>query len=100
MRALFASFLLVVAIGGCNSKAESQPPAGPVAEDYRVVFPHDSKQLSSIASVAVEPEAGRGVLVPGRVTWDETRTSRVFSPVAGRIVGLKVQPSDAVCTKS
>lgn len=96
MRALFASLLLALAVGGCSSKAEPQPPAGPVAEGDRVVFPHDSKQLASIASVAVEPEAGRAVLVPGRVTWDETRTSRVFSPVAGRVMGLKVQPGDAV----
>jgi cobalt-zinc-cadmium efflux system membrane fusion protein len=96
MRTPFLYCLLALVIGGCNSKAEPQPAAEAVAEGDRVIFPHDSKQLASVASVAVEPEAGRAVLVPGRVTWDETRTSRVFSPVAGRVMGLKVKPGDAV----
>lgn len=96
MKALFACLLLVIAIGGCSSKAEPQPPAQPVAEGDKVVFPRDSKQLSALASVATEPETGRAVIVPGRLAWNETRTSRVFSPVAGRVVALKVQPGDAV----
>jgi len=99
MRTILTCFLfafLAFAVGGCHSKAEPRQPAQPVAEGDRIVFPRDSKQLSALASVAAEPEAGREVIVPGRVAWDETRTSRVFSPVAGRVVALKVRPGDVV----
>ena len=96
MRTILTCFLLAFAVGGCNSKAEPRQPAQPVAEGERIVFPRDSKQLSALASVAAEPEAGRVVIVPGRVAWDETRTSRVFSPVAGRVVALKVRAGDVV----
>jgi cobalt-zinc-cadmium efflux system membrane fusion protein len=88
--------LLAVAISGCNSTAEPQPPAEPVAEGDRIVFPRDSKQLTALGSVVAEPEVGSLVTVPGRLVWDETRTSRVFSPVAGRVVALKVRPGDIV----
>jgi membrane fusion protein, heavy metal efflux system len=96
MRTILACFVLAFAVSGCNSTAEPQPSPQPVAEGDRIVFPRDSKQLSALTSVAAEPEAGRAVTVPGRVVWDETRTSRVFSPVAGRVVALKVRPGDMV----
>ena len=96
MRTMLACFALAFSIGGCNSTAEPQSPAQPVAEGDRIVFPLDSKQLSALKSVAAEPEAGRTVTVPGHIAWDETRTSRVFSPVAGRVVALKVKPGDTV----
>lgn len=96
MKTLLAFLLLAIAIGGCNSIAEPPAPAQAQVDGERIVFRRDSKQLSAIASVAVEPEAGRVVTVPGRLVWDETRTSRVFSPVAGRIVALKVRRGDTV----
>lgn len=96
MRTLLACLFLAIVIGGCHSTAEPQLPAQPVAEGDQIVFPGDSKQLSALASVVAEPEAGRVVTVPGRLVWDETRTSRVFSPFAGRVVALKVRPGDAV----
>ena len=96
MKSLLASFLLVIAMCGCNSKAEPQQPAQPVAEGDHIIFPQDSKQLAALISVAAEPEAGQSVIVPGRIAWDETRTSRVFSSVAGRVVALKVHPGEAV----
>ena len=96
MKTILACFVLAFAISGCNSTAEPQPSPRPVAEGDRIVFPRDSKQLSALTSVSAEPEAGRAVTVPGRVVWDETRTSRVFSPVAGRVVALKVRPGDKV----
>jgi cobalt-zinc-cadmium efflux system membrane fusion protein len=98
MRTIIACCALAFFIGGCSSKAEPQPPAQPVAVGEKIVFPHDSKQLSALVSVAAEPEAGRAVTVPGRVVWDETRTSRVFSPVSGRVVALKVRPGDVIRT--
>ena len=96
MKSLLACFLLAFAMCGCNSKAEPQQPGQPVAEGNHIVFPRESKQLAALMSVAAEPEAGQTIVVPGRIAWDETRTSRVFSSVAGRVVALKVHPGDAV----
>jgi len=93
----WASIWLALALAGCNSTAQPQAPsADPQVDGDKVVFPRDSKQLSAISSVPVEQEAGQPVTVPGRLVWDETRTSRVFSPVAGRILALNVHPGDAV----
>ncbi|HVY06972.1 MAG TPA: efflux RND transporter periplasmic adaptor subunit [Burkholderiales bacterium] len=96
MKSALLGIVTACIVCGCNSKAEVAPPPQPVAQGDHIVFPRDSKQLSALSSVAVEPEAGRAVAVPGRIAWDETRTSRVFSPVAGRIVEVRVKPGDAV----
>jgi cobalt-zinc-cadmium efflux system membrane fusion protein len=81
--------------------ARSAPPAAPAAHpravDGPIVFAPDDPQLAYLKIAAVDA----GVLpvaepVAGRIAYDETRTSRIASPVPGRVTGQRVEIGDSV----
>lgn len=74
---------------------ESMASAGNAAQLLR--FPAGAPQLNylRIQPVSTAPEAASEPL-NGRIVYDEDRTSRVSSPVAGRVVKLDVRPGDRV----
>jgi cobalt-zinc-cadmium efflux system membrane fusion protein len=74
------------------SGAESKP--APVKEEAAATPTSDVVAIAAgspqLSSVVVEPAMAGSeapVLATGRLTWDEDATVRVFSPVAGRVVG-------------
>jgi cobalt-zinc-cadmium efflux system membrane fusion protein len=81
--------------GGQDNKSQV---AAPVAAPSGVVsFPANAAQLSSIATMTVrsEPLPVSAALF-GRVAYDENRTTRVSSPIAGRVVSLHGEVGDQV----
>ncbi|MBX3616302.1 MAG: efflux RND transporter periplasmic adaptor subunit [Nitrosomonas sp.] len=82
----------------------SQPIEQPVAYPAnKVILTPDSPKLAYIKESAVEL-VQRPIMAPvtGRIVYDETRTSRVTSPISGRVVGAiaelgtSVQKNDAL----
>jgi cobalt-zinc-cadmium efflux system membrane fusion protein len=61
-----------------------------------VVFPAGSAQLASIVSVPVAARREAVLRFSGRIVWDEDRTVRVFSPLAGRVLSIAVRAGDTV----
>ena len=61
-----------------------------------MLIPDDSPQLSAFASEQVEPGKALVHTLTGRVTWDEDRTVRVFSPFAGSVQAIYVKAGDRV----
>ena len=86
----------LLALPGCQKPAEEVPQPQPVIDGERITFPRDGRQTQLIKSATAEAYAPTAVTVPGRLAWNESRTSRVFSPVAGRIVSLPVSAGQAV----
>ena len=79
-------FLLSLALlAGCGDP--TQKGAGPQArvEGQAVIFPKDSPQTAALLSERVEPRREALLRFNGRLVWDEDRTVRVFSPLAGRV---------------
>jgi cobalt-zinc-cadmium efflux system membrane fusion protein len=90
-----ASAGLVLALGGC-SKAEPAPPEpAPSVSADTVSFP-EQKDPPGVRLVAVGGDAQQTLTLPGRLGWDEDRTTRVYAPYAGRIERLRVAVGDAV----
>jgi cobalt-zinc-cadmium efflux system membrane fusion protein len=74
-----------------QAKAPVRAPSG------QVTFAANAPQLSSLKVVALS-----AVPLPvsdpvnGRVTYDESLTARVSSPIAGRVIALHAEPGDRV----
>lgn len=72
------------------------PIPGAAVEGESVTFPKDSPQLSTIRVVPALPERESLVRINGRIAWDESRTSRINVPVAGRVTELRAAPGAVV----
>lgn len=81
---------------GCD-KAE-KTPATPQAkiDGETVTFAPGSPQLSSLVSEAATEHAGAAASLNGRLVWNEDRTVRIYTPLAGRVDRILVQPGDRV----
>ncbi|HUL13407.1 MAG TPA: efflux RND transporter periplasmic adaptor subunit [Methylococcaceae bacterium] len=84
--------LLLVLIGlclvACHSQNEEQKPkSAPMPKDEVVLSP-DSPKFGYIKEAVVELSR-RPLMEPvaGKIAYDETRTARVSSPIAGRVIG-------------
>lgn len=98
-----AGGLLLIAISGAcvTWNAHSAQPVAPVqrtrAVDGPIAFAADDPRLSYLKIATVDA----GILpvaepVSGRIAYDETRTSRIASPVLGRVTGQHVEIGDSV----
>ena len=96
--AAFAATAVLAITTGCSRPEPPQPPPIPGAsiEGVTITFPPDSPQLKTLRTVEALTERAGFVRVNGRATWDESRTTRVLSPVAGRIVELAASPGQTV----
>jgi len=87
--------VLALVIAGQAAAADKQ--AGSVRDANEIVLTAGSPQLNSLK---VEPvnEIPVPVTEPlnGKIVFDENRTARIFSPVAGRALSIKAQVGDAV----
>lgn len=89
LRHLRATLLLSFFLAGC-SKPETPPPEpAPSISGQVVSFPGQKEPLG--IRVAVVGNSGEQVLaIPGRLAWDEDRTTRVFAPYSGRLDRMRV----------
>jgi cobalt-zinc-cadmium efflux system membrane fusion protein len=94
-----AAFLCVTAsfmMTGCGEAPKPEAVPAAKIEGESVVFPKGSVQLAALVmEVAVERPASP-VRLNGRLSWNEDRTVRVYTPFAGRVATILVQPGDAV----
>jgi membrane fusion protein, heavy metal efflux system len=90
--------VLTLGLQACQKAPETVKVGVPGAsiEDQTISFPKDSPQLSTLRTVNVELERDSYVRINGRITWDDSRTSKVTSPVAGKVAELRVMPGAAV----
>jgi cobalt-zinc-cadmium efflux system membrane fusion protein len=96
--------LVLAAIGaaGWSWNAHSKQPAAPAAPrphaaDGPIVFSQDDPQLSYLKIATIDATAlPVAEPVAGRIAYDETRTSRIASPVLGRVTGQRVEIGDTV----
>ena len=88
----------LVAVKSSRAAIEPQPIAAP-REPGILRYAADAPQLAALKVRAAEelpvPLAGP---LNGRISYNENFTARVSSPIAGRIVSLRLQPGDAVRT--
>jgi membrane fusion protein, heavy metal efflux system len=93
---LLSSCLALGSLGACRHASAAPNPAGPHLEGDRISYAADAPELAALAVTPAEPAAAATVRATGRLAWDEDRTARVVSPVAGRVVRLLADVSTAV----
>ncbi len=81
---------LVVNIAKCAYKP-SFISIEPYVESETISFPGVKKPLNGIKSSALDSGASQVLSIPGRLVWDENKTSKVTSPFAGRVNSVNVQ---------
>ncbi len=93
---LRAAALSAILLTGCGQQPAGTPAAEPVVSNDRISFPADSSQLTHIRSLPIEMQAVPLTRLNGRLTWNEDRTVRVYTPFAGRVEKILVQPGQSV----
>jgi cobalt-zinc-cadmium efflux system membrane fusion protein len=89
-----AAILILMAslpLAGCNEPVPKPPAAQVRVEGQAVVFPAGSPQTAALLSEPVEARREMSLRFNGRLVWDEDRTVRVFSPLAGRVQSIAVR---------
>lgn len=81
---------LVVNIAKCSYKP-SFISIEPHVESETISFPGIKKPLNGIKSASLGSGASQILSIPGRLVWDENKTSKVTSPFAGRVNTVNVQ---------
>ena len=88
----------VAAATGCSSHADAND--GDLlrarVEGERLILRPTDPQLASIASTSAMAAGADSLQMPGRMTWDEDATVRVFSPFAGRVLRVLVDAGHRV----
>ena len=90
------AILFVLALAACGDRGAKEPAQPSVENHTTVVFPEGSSQLASIIVVPIEPRREFSLRLNGRLIWDEDRTVRVFSPLAGRVITIRARVGDRV----
>jgi membrane fusion protein, heavy metal efflux system len=88
----------LLALSACQKAPEPVKAGvpGAVVDETSIRFPKDSPQLTTLRTVEVGRERDSFVRINGRISWDDSRTSRVTSPVAGKVTELRVMPGAVV----
>jgi len=93
---IIAAVLAAGLIAGCD-KAEKNPGVPqPKVDGESIVFPPGSPQLASLMSEVAAEHAAAAASLNGRLAWNEDKTVRIFTPLAGRVDRILVQPGDRV----
>lgn len=96
MKTLFAMALAAILLAGCGKPAADAPAADPTISDDRISFPENGGKLTGVRSIPVEMQPVPLTRLNGRLTWNEDRTVRVYTPFTGRVERILVQAGQTV----
>ena len=89
--AVLSVVVYVTILTACGKAADSAPVNEPTVLGNTIRFAANSSTVQHLLTtpvIAAQP----GVLsLPARIVWDEDHTSRIVSPVAGRLTNIEVQ---------
>ena len=98
---LMLGIVFVVAAGGCSSSGSGSEQANAQGQASQSAAPSDNEYVATdakgIQTITVNSSAVPDYLVlPAHIEADPTRVVHVYPPTGGRIVEMKVRPSDHV----
>ena len=91
-----ASLLALWLSAGCHRAAPSVDAGGPSVEGTHVRIPLQSPQLAALDVGSPREARPAALRLNGRLAWDENATVRVYSPFAGRVTRIEVEPGHHV----
>ncbi len=90
------TLMMFALLAGCQKPEEAPAPPQPVISGERIVFPKDGNYTTLLKTARAETSDATYANVPARLVWNEERTTRVFSPVGGRVVAVRGTPGQAI----
>jgi len=93
--ALFVAMYAVL-LTACGKNTAPLPSDGPAVSGSTIRFPATSSTVQRLLTAPVLPAQESVLSLPARIVWDEDHTSRITSPVAGRLEDIRVQSGSTV----
>lgn len=90
----FVAFGFIVA--GCHEKKSAEETPAVRVENSHVLVTPGSAPEGSISVETSRPPAVVTLALNGRIVWDENVTTRVFTPLAGRVSRISVENGQAI----
>jgi cobalt-zinc-cadmium efflux system membrane fusion protein len=90
--AMFAAALAC----GCDNHAKITPAPQPRLDGDAITFPQGSPQLAALGSEPATERPAAATVLNGRLTWNEDKTVRIYTPFAGRVARIYAQPGERV----
>lgn len=81
---------------GCPEAPKPEVAPAARVEGQTINFPQGSPQLASLVLAAAEERPATATRLNGKLSWNEDRTVRIYTPIAGRVSSILVQPGDSV----
>ena len=90
-----ASALLLAA---CSEPAPTPPPeaTSAVLQGNQLRYAAGNPQLALLTTVDVRPSTAVAIDLPARLTWNESRTQRIFPAFAGRVTAIRADVGQVV----
>jgi cobalt-zinc-cadmium efflux system membrane fusion protein len=85
---LICSSLMAIALSGCQPEQKATDAPAPKIDGETIRFETNAPQLSSLNVEPAETRTNAITHLTGRLYWHDDATVRVFTPVAGRVVGV------------
>lgn len=93
---LLSLIIAALLASGCSREAVSAAVPAPTVEGARVRFAADSPQLKVLRSEVVTDGSASVLHLPSRITWDDTRSSMLRSPLPGQIARIEAAPGERI----
>lgn len=95
-KTLVIAICLPLSLLACSKPAEQPSEPEPTVKGQTIVFPPGNHETESIRSLVVKRQVAPATRLNGRLTWDEDRTVRIYTPFAGRVEKILAQPGETV----
>ena len=89
--------LAALILSACSDPVPTTPEAtGAVLQGNKLRYADGNPQLALLTVVDVKPSTAVPIDLPARVTWNESRTQRIFPAFAGRVTAIRADVGQAV----
>ena len=88
---------VMLTLSGCAEPAAPTPEVpSAVLQGIQLRFPAGHPQLALLTTVDVRPSTAVAIDLPARLTWNESRTQRIFAAFAGRVTAIRADVGQSV----
>lgn len=88
---------VMLTLSGCSDPAPpTQEAPAAVLQGNQLRFPAGHPQLALLTTVDARPSTAVAVDLPARLTWNESRTQRIFPAFAGRVTAIRADVGQSV----
>ncbi len=93
----FAGVAAVLLLAACSEPAPTLPEAtSAVLQGNQLRYAAGNPQLALLTTVDVKPSTAVAIDLPARLTWNESRTQRIFPAFAGRVTAIRADVGQTV----